>query len=87
MVDIRNPRAPVEVDFIPGARPGNFHGEGAQVISVNTKPFSGDILAVNNEKCSDTEAGGGFDLYDVTNPRNPRTLIQGAGDRGGEGRA
>jgi hypothetical protein len=85
VVDIRNPRAPVEVDFIP-AVPGNFHGEGAQVISVNTKSFTGDILAVNNEKCSDTEAGGGFDLYDVTNPRNPRTLIQGAGDRGGEGR-
>jgi hypothetical protein len=85
VVDIRNPRAPVEVDFIP-AVPGNFHGEGAQVISVNTKSFTGDILAVNNEKCSDTQAGGGFDLYDVTNPRTPRTLIQGAGDRGGEGR-
>jgi hypothetical protein len=85
VVDIRNPRAPVEVDFIP-AVPGNFHGEGAQVISVNTKKFTGDILAVNNEKCSDTQAGGGFDLYDVTNPRAPRTLIQGAGDRGGEGR-
>jgi hypothetical protein len=85
VVDIRNPRAPVEVDFIP-AVPGNFHGEGAQVISVSTKSFTGDILAVNNEKCSDTQAGGGFDLYDVTNPRNPRTLIQGAGDRGGEGR-
>ena len=85
VVDIRNPRTPVEVDFIP-AVPGNFHGEGAQVISVNTKSFTGDILAVNNEKCSDTPAGGGFDLYDVTNPNNPRTLIQGAGDRGGEGR-
>ena len=85
VVDIRNPRAPVEVDFIP-AVPGNFHGEGADVISASTKSFTGDILAVNNEKCSDTPAGGGFDLYDVTNPRNPRTLIQGAGDRGGEGR-
>ena len=85
VVDIRNPRAPVEVDFIP-AVPGNFHGEGADVISANTKSFTGDILAVNNEKCSDTPAGGGFDLYDVTNPNNPRTLIQGAGDRGGEGR-
>lgn len=85
VVDIRDPRSPVEVDFIP-AVPGNFHGEGAQVISVNTKSFTGDILAVNNEKCSDTQAGGGFDLYDVTNPRTPRTLVQGAGDRGGEGR-
>jgi hypothetical protein len=85
VVDIRNPRKPTEVDFIP-AVPGNFHGEGAHVISVNTKKFTGDILAVNNEKCTDTEAGGGFDLYDVTSPRNPKTLIQGAGDRGDEGR-
>jgi hypothetical protein len=84
VVDIRNPRAPVEVDFIP-AVPGNFHGEGAQVISVNTRKFTGDILAVNNEKCSDTQEGGGFDLYNVTNPRNPSTLIQGAGDTGDEG--
>ena len=85
VVDIRNPRMPTEVDFIP-AVPSNFHGEGADVISVDTKTFTGDLLAVNNEKCADTDAGGGFDLYDVTNPRNPRTLIQGAGDHGGEGR-
>ncbi len=85
VVDIRNPRSPQEVDFIP-AQAGTYHGEGAQVISVNTKTFSGDLLAVNNEHCAATEAGGGFDLYDVTNPRGPRTLIQGAGDHGGEGR-
>ena len=85
VVDIRNPRRPTEVDFIP-AVPGNFHGEGAHVISVDTKAFTGDLLAVNNEKCIDTDAGGGFDLYDVTDPRNPRTLVQGAGDHGGEGR-
>jgi hypothetical protein len=85
VVDIRNPRVPTEVDFIP-AVPSNFHGEGADVISVDTKTFEGDLLAVNNEKCADTDAGGGFDLYDVTDPRNPRTLIQGAGDHGGEGR-
>ena len=85
VVDIRNPRQPTEVDFIP-AVPGNFHGEGAHVISVNTKTFTGDLLAANNEKCTETNAGGGFDLYDVTDPRNPRTLVQGAGDHGGEGR-
>jgi hypothetical protein len=85
VVDIRNPRVATEVDFIP-AVPSNFHGEGADVISVDTKKFTGDLLAVNNEKCADTDAGGGFDLYDVTDPREPRTLIQGAGDQGGEGR-
>ena len=51
--DIRNPGDPEEVAFIP-AVPGNYHGEGAHVISVNTKTFTGDMLAVNNEKCSDT---------------------------------
>ena len=85
VVDIRNPRAPVEVDFIPAVA-GNYHGEGAHVISVNNRWFTGDLLAVNNEKCTDTPAGGGFDLYDVTSPRNPKTLVQGAGDRGDEGR-
>jgi hypothetical protein len=85
VVDIRNPRRPTEVDFIPAVQ-GNFHGEGAHVISVDTKTFTGDLLAVNNEKCIDTDAGGGFDLYDVTAPRNPNTLVQGAGDHGGEGR-
>ncbi len=85
VVDIRNPRKPKEVAFIP-AVPGNFHGEGAQVISVNSKKFTGDLLATNNEKCIDTDAGGGFDLYDVSDPRHPQALVQGAGDHGGEGK-
>jgi hypothetical protein len=85
VVDIRNPRKPKEVDFIP-ALPGTYHGEGAQVISVNTKAFTGDLLAVNNEFCTDAPTTAGFDLYDVTDPRNPRVLVQGAGDTGAEGR-
>jgi hypothetical protein len=85
VVDIRNPKKPVEVDFIP-ALGGNYHGEGAHVISVNTKAFTGDLLAVNNEFCTETPSvGGGFDLYDVSDPANPKVLVQGAGDRGGEG--
>ena len=84
-VDISDPRAPSQRGFIP-ALPGNYHGEGAHVISVDTKSFKGDLLAVNNEFCTDSpEAGGGFDLYDVTDPDNPEIMIQGAGDRGGEG--
>ena len=30
-------------------------------------------------------AGGGFDLYDVSNPLSPQILVQGFGDTGGEG--
>ena len=84
VIDIRNPREPEEIGFIP-AVPGNFHGEGAQVMRSFTRSFTGRLLAVNNEKCSDTEAGGGFDLYDVTDPFNPKTLVQGFGDTGPEG--
>jgi hypothetical protein len=88
-IDIRDPRNPQELAFEP-ALEGRYHGEGAHVISVNTKTFRGDLLAVNNEHGTcpdvDTTTDGGFDLYDVSNPSNPRPLVQGAGDRGGEGR-
>src|ERR687896_1657372 len=88
-VDIRDPRNPQELAFEP-ALEGRYHGEGAHVISVATKSFTGDLLAVNNEHGTcphvDTTTDGGFDLYDVSNPQNPRPLVQGAGDTGGEGR-
>lgn len=37
---------------------------------------------MNNERCADVAAGGGFDLYDISNPRKPKVLVQGAGDSG-----
>ena len=84
-VDISDPRNPSQRGFIP-ALPGNYHGEGAHVITADTRYFKGDLLAVNNEFCTDSpQSGGGFDLYDVSDPDNPEILIQGAGDRGGEG--
>src|SRR5215217_6634621 len=70
-VDIRDPRHPQQVAFEP-ALEGRYHGEGAHVITVDTKTFTGDLLAVNNEFCTDAPtAGGGFDLYDVTDPAHP----------------
>jgi hypothetical protein len=78
VVDIRSPANPREVGFIP-ALPGSFHGEGAQVLTIDTPAFEGDVLAVNNEGCEEDDAGG-FDLYDVTDPRNPQILVQGFGD-------
>jgi hypothetical protein len=84
VVDIRNPRNPREVGFIP-ALPVTYHGEGAQVFEFDTDAFKGDVLAVNNETCTfqDAQVGaGGFDLYDVTDPRNPVPLVQGFGDTG-----
>jgi len=78
-VDIANPAAPVQRAFVP-ALPETYHGEGAHAIAVNTPAFNGDLLAVNNEPCG-ANGVGGFDLYDVSNPANPRILIQGAGDQ------
>ena len=84
VVDIANLTAPRELTFIP-ALPGNYHGEGAHVVTIDTPAFKGDVLAVNNETCESVERGGGFDLYDVSNPASPQTLVQGFGDFGGEG--
>ena len=85
IADISDPTSPKETGFLP-ALPGNYHGEGAHVLRLDTPAFEGDVLAVNNELCSDTATrGGGFDLYDVSNPNKPKTLIQGFGDFGPEG--
>jgi hypothetical protein len=87
IVDISNPASPQQVGFLP-ALPNRYHGEGAHVVTLNTPVFQGDILAVNNEQtsaCSDEDdpnGYGGFDLYDVTNPRDPKVLVQGIGDTG-----
>jgi hypothetical protein len=85
IADIRDPRRPREIGFLP-ALAGNYHGEGAHVISVKTRAFRGDLLAVNNELCDpNATRGGGFDLYDVSNPARPKFLTRGFGDFGGEG--
>ena len=89
VVDIRTPAQPRQVAFIP-AQPPFYHGEGAQVLSIDTPQFKGDVLAVNDETygsnvtapCGPTDrTGGGFDLYNVTDPTRPVALVQGAGDR------
>jgi hypothetical protein len=90
VVDVRDPAKPKKVTFIPAQHP-YYHGEGAHVVSIDVPGFKGDILAVNDETygsnltlnsdCSrDDLTGGGFDLYDVTDPAHPKTLVQGAGD-------
>jgi hypothetical protein len=96
IADISNPANPQQVGFLP-ALPGRYHGEGAHVVTLDTPAFRGDLLAVNNEPysgtdpatgeaCTDDSLGnGGFDLYDVTNPRQPVTKVRGAGDTGEDG--
>ena len=79
-VDISDPARPRELKFVP-ALPDTYHGEGAHAVAIDTPAFRGDVLVTNNEPCTD-EAPGGFDLYDVTNPADPKPLVQGAGDFG-----
>jgi hypothetical protein len=74
-VDISNPAQPRQLAFVP-ALEDTYHGEGMHVVTFNGR----DILAANNEPCG-ANGVGGFDLYDVTDPANPVTLVQGYGDQ------
>jgi PA domain len=87
IVDAENPDKPRQIGFIPSLA-NNYHGEGADVLEIRNKAFKGRVLAVNNEYCDGSlfgARGGGMDLYDVTDPKNPKTLVQGFGDFGPEG--
>ncbi len=81
VVDISHPSNPTEVGFIDTA-PGSFVGEGVQALPIHTSAFNGDILVINNEICDDSSGAqiGGFSIFDVTNPRSPVALVEGAGD-------
>ena len=83
-VDITDPANPVQLTFNK-ALDKNYHGEGAHAI---TFPDGRDVLAVNNETCTSPttplpDEGGGFDLWDVSDPSDPQPLVRAAGDYGG----
>ncbi|WP_043932991.1 LVIVD repeat-containing protein [Bacillus sp. EB01] len=72
--DMKDPSNPVEVSHF-AAIPGTWQ-EKVIVKSVNTPNFKGDLAAVSVQKLdrNNPNAKGGFVLYDVTNPRNPKEL-------------
>lgn len=87
VVDITDPTAPELVTLIPSHR-GTFSGEGSQVIHLETKYFTGEVLAYQNEICpGETKGVGGVTLVDVTNPEKPKKLVEGAGDFSVAGKA
>jgi len=86
VVDIRDPARPRKVAFI-AARRGSYAGEGVQALHVDTSSFRGDILVTSNETCDRRRRLGGLNVYDVSNPRRPRTLVEGFGDRSAPGRS
>ncbi len=80
IVDISNPAAPKGVRYIP-SHTDTYSGEGSQVVSLETPYFKGDLLIYQNEWCPGTTNGvGGITLVDVTNPKQPKKLVEGAGD-------
>src|SRR5215203_3725243 len=87
VVDITDPSAPELVTLIPSHR-GTFSGEGSQVMHLETKYFTGEVLAYQNEICpGDTKGVGGITLVDVTDPTKPKKLVEGAGDFSNAGKA
>ena len=93
VVNIADPRAPREVDFIPTSDPTSFVGEGVQVLNMNTEFFRGPVLIYNNETCApfggpvlgdDPRLGlagpGGATLVDVRDPENWQKLADHVGD-------
>ena len=80
IVDIADPTEPEVVGFVP-SHVDTFSGEGSQVVTLNTPHFKGDLLVYQNEWCPNTTNGvGGITLVDVSNPRSPKKLVEGAGD-------
>jgi hypothetical protein len=79
VIDISDVENPVEVAFI-NAKEGSYPGEGAQVLSLSTAWFTGDVLLTNNELCKAGVGFGGINLYDVTDPTQPKNLALGFGD-------
>lgn len=80
VADIKDPANPKKVSFI-GTSKGSYVGEGSQTITVTTPKLSGDLLAFNNEICDEAkQANGGMTLVDVSNPAEPKKLVQHAGD-------
>jgi hypothetical protein len=80
IVDIADPANPKAVSYIP-SHVDTYSGEGSQVVTLDTPAFKGDLLVYQNEWCPQTTNGvGGITLVDVTNPLQPKKLVEGAGD-------
>jgi hypothetical protein len=74
VVDVRDPRNPVKVGFLP-AETNAFPGEGIHIMEVNTPFFQGDLLLTNNEACA-LPVTLGISIWDVTDPLNPVKIGQ-----------
>ncbi len=73
--DLKDPENPVEVAVFANDLPGTWQ-EKVIVKTVNTPHFKGDLAAVSVQKLNRTskDSVGGFALYDVTDPYQPKKL-------------
>lgn len=76
VVDIRKPRFPQKVGFLP-AEENSYVGEGIHIMEVDTPHFTGDLLVHNNETCdSNLPVTSGVSIWDVTDPKRPSKIGQ-----------
>jgi hypothetical protein len=83
VADITNPSSPRRTAFIES--PGfGYVTEGVHALHLDTPSFEGDILVISNEWCRaspDPEnMPGGISIYDITNPEDPKPLVEAFGD-------
>ena len=84
--DVSDPTKPKQINFIRTAN-DSYSGEGVQAVHLSTPAFTGDLLAFNNEDCTDNAGNtskhsiGGATFVDVTNPKTHKYLAEGVGDR------
>jgi hypothetical protein len=86
VADITNPSRPRRTAFIES--PGfGYVTEGVQALHVDTPGptgFVGDILVISNEFCRESpdpeNTPGGISIWDITNPEDPKPLVEAFGD-------
>jgi hypothetical protein len=83
VADISNPSRPRRAAFIES--PGfGYVTEGLHALHVDTPQFEGDILVISNEWCRESpdpeNMPGGISIWDITNPEDPKPLVEAFGD-------
>ena len=83
VVDITDPANPQRAGFLNSGGFG-YITEGVHALHLETSGFSGDMLVTSNEWCRPSgnpkNMPGGITLWDVTEPTEPKRLVQGFGD-------
>lgn len=87
VINIADPAHPFEVRsaFMP-TDPGNYAGEGSDVIEMDNEFFHGTLFMHQNETCPNAppptapRTRGGINIWDVSDAEHPELLVAHAGD-------